>query len=365
MDRTALPNSTFAATSLAAGNAMMKNVAAASAAVRDSQNSILPLAQQMLPKLNLPDMRLKRHSALADFVFGSAAGFTSKLVEHPFDTIKVRLQTQPVAAPGVPPLFAGPIDCLRKTVQSDGARALYRGVAPPVIGSMAEHAVLFSAYIGFKPCVHSLAGRTDADEYTISELAACGALAGAFASLVLTPVELIKCKQQVQAEATGSVAVLLATLRKDGLQGMFRGHAGTFLRETAGGAAWFGLYELACNGFVARSNGTRTRADLTATELMAAGSLAGIGYNTSLFPADTIKSIQQTEEEIRARAGVVGSRGKVGFWEVGRNLYHGEGIRGFYRGLGVTLCRSVPGSALIVATFELLTRYCSVDDEHR
>lgn len=232
---------------------------------------------------------------------------------------------------------------------------------------MAEHAVLFSAYVGFKPYVHALAGKTHAEAYTISELAACGALAGAFASLVLTPLELIKCKQQVQAEATGSIAVLINTLRKDGLRGMFRGHAGTFLRETAGGAAWFGIYEAACNEFVASSNSKsgsipRTRSELKATELMAAGSMAGIGYNTALFPADVIKSIQQTEEEIRARTGLSASRCRVGFWDVARNLYRGEGIRGFYRGLGVTLCRSVPGSALIVATFELLTRYCAVDE---
>ncbi|KAJ3036711.1 hypothetical protein HK097_003765, partial [Rhizophlyctis rosea] len=311
MDHSALPHNTFAATTLS-GNAIN---AVSIAAVRPPIGALT----QVLPNLSVP--KLKRHSPLADLVFGSAAGFTSKLVEHPFDTIKVRLQTQPVTAPGIPPLFSGPMDCLSKTVKAEGATALYRGIAPPVIGSMAEHAVLFSAYVGFKPYVHALAGKTTRDEYSISELAACGALAGAFASLVLTPLELIKCKQQVQAEATGSLAVLFNTLRKDGLRGMFRGHAGTFLRETAGGAAWFGLYEAACNHFVSTSPTPRTRSDLTASELMAAGSLAGIGYNTALFPADVIKSIQQTEEEIRARTGVRARGVRVGFWEVAGNLY--------------------------------------------
>ncbi|KAJ3295885.1 hypothetical protein HK104_002225 [Borealophlyctis nickersoniae] len=317
------------------------------------------------------DWKLKRHSPIADLVFGSAAGLTSKLVEHPFDTIKVRLQTQPVPLPGSPPLFNGPLDCLVKTVQTRGVRGLFRGLAPPVVGSMLEHAVLFSAYVGFKPYVHALFGRDPHQAPVLMELVTCGALAGAVASVVLTPLELIKCKQQVQTEAKGSVAVLAATLRKDGLRGLFCGHAGTFMREMAGGAAWFGIYEGVCNAFVDAANAKnagdgilKTREDLSATELMVAGSMAGIGYNTALFPADVIKSIQQTEEEMRAKTGAVGAERKVGFFQVGRNLYRSGGVPALYRGLGVTLCRSIPGSALIVATFELLTRYCAVDDDH-
>jgi len=326
----------------------------------------------------LESLKLKRHSALADFLFGSAAGFTSKIVEHPFDTIKVRLQTQPLSTPTTRPLFTGPLDCLRKSIRADGVRSLFRGIVPPVIGSMGEHAILFSAYVGVQPYVHAMYGKTSTDPTTISELATSGAIAGAFASVVLTPLELVKCKQQVRDRSVSSITVVFETIKKDGFAGLFRGHAGTFMRETAGGAAWFGIYEAACNGFCHFGNGRgkpppdgrdvdvmeqhqpRTRADLTAMELMAAGSMAGIGYNVSLFPAD-VKSIQQTEDEIRAKSGVLNHQ-RTSFMTVARDLYRGEGVKGFYRGLGVTLCRSIPGSALIVATFELLTRYCSVDE---
>lgn len=44
-------------------------------------------------------------------------------VGQPFDTIKVRLQTQ---VPGMPLRFSGPLDCLYKTVRNEGFRALYR-----------------------------------------------------------------------------------------------------------------------------------------------------------------------------------------------------------------------------------------------
>lgn len=45
-----------------------------------------------------------------------------------FDTIKVRMQTAPVSQ------FAGPLDCLLKTVRHEGARGVYKGATPPLVG---------------------------------------------------------------------------------------------------------------------------------------------------------------------------------------------------------------------------------------
>ena len=47
-----------------------------------------------------------------------------------FDTIKVRLQTSERAQ------FKGPLDCLLQTLKNEGARGLYKGATPPLIGWM-------------------------------------------------------------------------------------------------------------------------------------------------------------------------------------------------------------------------------------
>jgi solute carrier family 25 carnitine/acylcarnitine transporter 20/29 len=52
-------------------------------------------------------------------VVGSIAGLFGKLIEHPFDTIKVRLQTTTN--------FTGFLDCLSKTVKNEGVFGLYKG----------------------------------------------------------------------------------------------------------------------------------------------------------------------------------------------------------------------------------------------
>jgi hypothetical protein len=50
-------------------------------------------------------------------------GAASKVFEHPFDLIKVRLQSQPVDRP---PRFKGPLDCFTQTWKHEGLRGLYR-----------------------------------------------------------------------------------------------------------------------------------------------------------------------------------------------------------------------------------------------
>ncbi len=45
-----------------------------------------------------------------------------KIVEYPFDTIKVRLQVQSIESP----LYKGPIDCIQKSLHEEGVRGLYK-----------------------------------------------------------------------------------------------------------------------------------------------------------------------------------------------------------------------------------------------
>ena len=64
-----------------------------------------------------------------------------KVVEYPFDTVKVRLQSQPDR---LPLRYLGPIDCFRKSFRDDGGlRSLYRGISAPLVGAALETSSLF------------------------------------------------------------------------------------------------------------------------------------------------------------------------------------------------------------------------------
>ncbi|VDM21996.1 unnamed protein product, partial [Wuchereria bancrofti] len=54
------------------------------------------------------------YEILKNFVAGGVGGAFCVAMGHPFDTVKVRLQTMPKLLPGARPLYAGALDCTRQ-----------------------------------------------------------------------------------------------------------------------------------------------------------------------------------------------------------------------------------------------------------
>ncbi|KAI0659284.1 mitochondrial carrier [Cubamyces menziesii] len=300
--------------------------------------------------------------ALKDISFGSIAGIASKVFEHPFDLTKVRLQSQVLDAEA---RFSGPIDCLVKTWRKEGVRGLYRGLPAPIVGAMAENASLFWGYTELQRVIRWWTGMPLSQNLSLGQLALAGGGAGCLTSFVLTPIELVKCKMQVQmlmvpasvastASATlpGPIAVLTSVVRETGLRGLWLGHTGTLIRETGGGAAWFTAKESVATLLLGR-RGASDKRELRAWESALSGACAGVAYNVALFPADTVKSAMQTELELRGpRAGGA----PPSFVGILRDMWRAQGLRGLYAGCGITVARAVPSSALIFLIYDGLSR---------
>jgi ornithine carrier protein len=298
--------------------------------------------------------------ALKDISYGSLAGTVGKIVEYPFDTVKVRLQSQP---DHLPLRYTGPLDCFRQSLQQGGVRNLYRGVSAPLFGAAAETACLFWAYRLAQDVLRStvLKGHDTEEKLPLGALVTAGAMSGGVTSLVLTPIELVKCRMQaplqssidptlgprmgLSSKSISPFAVIADVHRREGLKGFWRGQFGTLLRETGGSAAWFGSYETLSLAFKKRLKDPQNDS-LPLWQQMLSGAVAGMAYNFIFFPADTIKSKIQTGE-LNARPT---------FFNVGTELYRSHGLKGLYRGCGITVARSAPSSALIFTIYEFLRK---------
>ncbi|KAF2187738.1 mitochondrial carrier [Zopfia rhizophila CBS 207.26] len=193
-------------------------------------------------------------------------------------------------------------------------------------------------------------------ELPYSALLWCGAISGAFASLFLTPIELVKCKMQIPLQTPtasirrpGILSIIASIYRHQGFMGYWHGQLGTLIRETGGGAAWFGGFEGTKLLFKKFSHPAQDD-DLPIYQRMAAGAVAGMSYNFLFYPADTIKSRMQTED-VKQITG-----GKSTFGAVGKALWKQHGLKGLYRGCGITVGRSIPSSAFIFTVYEELKK---------
>ncbi|EIE87493.1 hypothetical protein RO3G_12204 [Rhizopus delemar RA 99-880] len=260
-------------------------------------------------------------------------------------------------------------------MKQEGFRGLFTGMSSPLVGSMIENAALFVGYRQIQRLIREYSTsieeldkqknipEEDLPPLQMNQLVLAGAASGAIASFVLTPVELIKCKLQVQIgttaqslnhQFTGPFHVMRHVMQTHGLTGFYRGFLATLLREAGGGAFWFGTYEFACAQFVkkrqAETDKPFLKKDLSPIELMISGGLGGMAYNASLFPVDVIKSQMQTDEQL------LSSSGQRTFSQTAKEIYSAGGYKAFYRGCGITVARSAPTSAIIFLTYELLNR---------
>jgi len=288
-------------------------------------------------------------SGARDLFAGIFSGFVVKFVEYPFDTVKVLQQTMGDKYQGVG-------DCLRQTYTSGGLLGFYRGLLSPLVGSMAECATLFVAYGWMKKVLDvdeskaTLASPVPMWKYYVS-----GAWSGCFSSFVLTPVELVKCRLQVQAatgpgiggvQYKGPADVVTKIMREEGITGLWRGNMGCLAREIPGNMAWFGTYELAMRG-VQVSMGHERKSDVPVAWSALAGSCAGVMYWGVPFPADTVKSKLQTDPRFFG----------MSFGEVFNTVLREEGPRGLYRGSAITCARAAPAHALLFFAYEVADRW--------
>jgi hypothetical protein len=93
---------------------------------------------------------------------------------------------------------------------------------------------------------------------------------------------------------------------------------------------------------------------------MLCAATAGVLGRFPCHPLDTVKTV--------AFAGHYGSfspstsahdanRGPSGAWNVARTIYRHEGVRGFYRGVGIAVAGAAPGNVLYLLTYEYAKRF--------
>ncbi|KAH7328690.1 mitochondrial carrier domain-containing protein [Stachybotrys elegans] len=301
--------------------------------------------------------------AVEDVLYGSIAGIVGKYVEYPFDTIKVRLQSQP---DHLPLKYKGAIDCFRQSIQSEGVLGLYRGISAPLVGAAAETSSLFLFESAGRELLYLSKFASRTDELSLPVLWLTGAFSGTCTSFVLTPIELVKCKIQAPAMTGGigaaplrPIPIIRDILRHEGLRGFWHGQMGTLIREAGGCAAWFGAKETVTKLFYNIEAGRATSEaekeairskPLALWQQALAGASAGVSYNFLFFPADTIKSRMQT-------MAIGDIKGRRTFMHEGAVLWKQHGLRGMYRGCGITCLRSAPSSAFIFMVYDGLKRH--------
>jgi solute carrier family 25 ornithine transporter 2/15 len=152
--------------------------------------------------------------------------------------------------------------------------------------------------------------KKEASELNSLENALAGSSAAFFASLVLCPTELVKCRLQSAREVMNNTSLTPLKLcrqifKENGVRGFYHGLVSTFAREMPGYFFFFGAYEFS-RGLLTPEG--QKKEDIGIMKTAFCGGLGGVSFWVSIFPADVVKSrVQINPNSDLARKGFFGA----------------------------------------------------------
>jgi solute carrier family 25 carnitine/acylcarnitine transporter 20/29 len=274
---------------------------------------------------------------------------------HPFDTIKVRLQTNAE--------FKGPLDCLLQTIRKEGINGLYKGATPPLVGWMCMDSVMLGSLTQYRRLINEhivqprraaqptavWAGREEEKaKLPVLGHGVAGVMAGWTVSFIAAPVEHIKARLQVQYSRsrnerlyTGPIDCTRKIFKQHRIAGLWHGLGSTLLFRTFF-FFWWGSYDLFTQTFQ-----KHTTLSTPAINFWAGGLSAQVFWLTS-YPSDVIKQRIMTDNL---------DKRKYPRWrDAATAVYRENGWRGYWRGFVPCFLRAFPANATALVAFEGVMR---------
>ncbi|XP_022652554.1 solute carrier family 25 member 36-like [Varroa jacobsoni] len=314
---------------------------------------------------------MTHHDAFVHLIAGGLGGTVGAIVTCPLEVVKTRLQSSvshfhippepPTlfqrlctklgardAHPGVNPQGPAPHAtsasgtniglwrCLRYIVETEGARALFKGLGPNLVGVAPSRAVYFATYSNSKSF---LLGVLPPD-LPVSLAHIISAASAGFVSCTLTnPIWFVKTRLQLDENTYGqrqtAAECIKDIYRHHGVRGFYKGVT----------ASYFGISETIIHFVIYEHVKALLRSKETEgnrfSHYMIASSISKTCASVIAYPHEVARTRLREE-----------GRKYTGFIQTLTLVYHEEGFRALYRGLATQLLRQIPNTAIMMTTYE-------------
>lgn len=288
-----------------------------------------------------------------EFVGGGFGGIAGIVSGYPLDTIRVRQQS---CTPG------SAFNILRHVASTEGPFALYRGMAAPLASVTFQNAMVFQIYAVLSRAFDRNVPASDPPSYKGVALGGFGT--GALQSLMLTPVELVKIRLQLQRRNVpdnknqisykGPTDVARSIFRQEGWRGIYRGLTITVLRDAPAHGLYFWTYEYVREQL---HPGCRKNGQESFRTMLIAGGLAGVASWICCYPLDVIKT------RFQAQSQSTPSR-YTGIVDCFRRSVKQEGYNVLWRGLGTAVARAFVVNGAIFTAYETALRCLFINNNN-
>ena len=185
-----------------------------------------------------------------EFVYGCSGGILGTILSHPFDTMRICLQTG-------------------GSVKSLCIKQLYNGIMPPLFGIALEKTIIFGIY-------SEMIKKTNNDLLS-------GYIAGVASVFFVTPIE--KFKIQLQSN------------QKIQFKNFYSGFVATMFREPIGYMLYFWSYKKMMDLEKLSNSSNSSNSSVNLLKVPIYGGLSGCFSWLFIYPADRLKTLKQLYPE--------------------------------------------------------------------
>ncbi|GMH15964.1 hypothetical protein Nepgr_017805 [Nepenthes gracilis] len=276
-----------------------------------------------------------------EFLAGGFGGVAGIIAGYPLDTLRIRQQSSNAGSA---------VSILRRVLATEGPSALYRGMGAPLAAVTFQNAMVFQTYALLSRAFGSSLEPTVPPSYKGVALGGVGT--GALQSLLLTPVELIKIRLQLQQHThfgagsqTGPISIARSIFKTEGLGGLYRGLTITVLRDAPAHGLYFWTYEYMRERL---HPGCREGGQESLRTMLVAGGLAGVASWVCCYPLDVVKTRIQAQTQSSMKYG--------GIVDCFVKSTREDGYGVLWRGLGTAVARAFVVNGAIFSAYELSLR---------
>ncbi|XP_053565953.1 solute carrier family 25 member 36 [Bombina bombina] len=307
---------------------------------------------------------MSQRDTLVHLFAGGCGGTVGAILTCPLEVVKTRLQSSSVtlyisevqlntvngaSVNRMARVSPGPLHCLKMILQKEGARSLFRGLGPNLVGVAPSRAIYFAAYSSCKERLNNVLPADSTQVHMISAGAA-----GFTAITATNPIWLIKTRLQLDARNRGERRMsafdcIRKVYRADGFKGFYRGMSASYagISETV---IHFVIYESIKRKLLEHKSASAM--DDEDESVKEASDFIGL-----MLAAATSKtcatSIAYPHEVVRTRLREEGTKYRS-FFQTLSLVVKEEGYGSLYRGLTTHLFRQIPNTAIMMSTYEVV-----------
>jgi hypothetical protein len=322
------------------------------------------------------------YPSASEILASACAGMLGRIVAHPLDTVKSKLQAATDTK-----LRHPLIRTIANTYRAEGFRGFYKGLGACLVGGIPGVVVYLTSYEASRKYLGSLT-MFDGSSFSVSFLS--GMIAEASSCIIFVPVDVIKERLQVQQQLgleqqrlgyyyQGSWDAAKQIARHEGLRGIYKGYLATLAAYGPFSAFYFLFYEelksrihMRDDAHVQKGKGNNS---LPFNWSLLASASAGAAASLITNPLDMIKLRLQIQRSVEAAAiGQINSPSSSsstssvstsaassigGLWDGLSKVFQKDGIQGLFRGALARVLFHAPSTAITMASYEVCKTYFS------